>query len=96
MMNFKRILAFVLSLCMVLSLAPMSTVFAEEIAAEEITDLTFEKLDDSAIDVTLPQNGVTEETLALEQLISDDEIVKVHGRSVRCRNGQQGNPERRF
>ena len=77
MMNFKRILAFVLSLCMVLSLAPMSTVFAEEIAAEEITDLTFEKLDDSAIDVQLPQNGVTEETLALEQLISDDEIVKV-------------------
>ena len=77
MMNFKRILAFVLSLCMVLSLAPMSTVFAEEIAANEITDLTFEKLDGSAIDAKLPQNGLKDETLAVEQIISDDEIVKV-------------------
>ena len=77
MMNFKRILAFVLSLCMVLSLAPMSTVFAEEIAANEITDLTFEKLDGSTIDAKLPQNGLKDETFAVEQLIPDDEIVKV-------------------
>ena len=76
-MNFKRILAFVLSLCMVLSLAPMSTVFAEEIAANEITDLTFEKLDGSTIDAKLPQNGLKDETFAVEQLIPDDEIVKV-------------------
>ena len=56
MMNFKRILAFVLSLCMVLTLAPVSTVaFATENEASGTQNLVIEELDGSEISVTLPQ-----------------------------------------
>ena len=81
MMNFKRILAFVLSLCMILTLAPLSTIAhateTEENTASASQDLAFEELDGSEVEATLPMNGLTDESLAVEQIISDDEIVKV-------------------
>jgi len=81
MMNFKRILAFVLSLCMILTLAPVATVAhaaeTESNTAAESQDLVFEELDGAEVDVKLPQNGLKEDTLALDQLVADDEVVKV-------------------
>ena len=76
MMNFKRILAFVLSLCMVLTLAPVGTIaFAEEnVTAEASTEvnLTVEELDSSEIEVDLTQAELSESDLALEQAMVDE------------------------
>lgn len=79
MMNVKRILAFVLSLCMILTLAPVSAYAAEteSSAASESQNLVIEELDGAEIEATLPQNGLAEDSLAVEQIISDDEVVKV-------------------
>ena len=75
MMNFKRILAFVLSLCMVLTLAPVSTVaFATENETAASQNLVIEEL--SGTDVKLPQMEL-ENDLAVEQLIDESETVKV-------------------
>ena len=82
MMNGKRILAFVLSLCMVLSLAPVSTVaFAEETESAETPatqELVVEELDGSEYDVDLTQESAETGDLALEQeTVDDSEMVKV-------------------
>ena len=78
MMNVKRILAFVLSLCMILSLAPLRAYAAEnENTAAESQNLVIEELDGAEIEATLPQTGLADESLAVEQIISDDEVVKV-------------------
>ena len=80
MMNFKRIAAFVLSLCMVLTLVPMGT-FATEIEVEQETpaaesqNLAVETLED--VEVSLDKNGLKDGPEAIEQIIADDEIVKV-------------------
>ena len=80
MMNVKRILAFVLSLCMVLTLAPLSALATEiEIEQGAVTsesqNLAFEKLEN--VDVTLDKNGMKDGLEAIEQIIADDEVVKV-------------------
>ena len=81
MMNVKRILAFVLSLCMILTLAPVSTIAyateAEDSAVSNSQNLVIEEMDGAEVEVTLPQNGLKDNSLAVEQIISDDEIVKV-------------------
>ena len=77
-MNFKRILAFVLSLCMVLTLAPVSTLaFAaeDETAASDAVKLDIEKLED--VDVTLPQLDNNADDMVVEQIVDENEIVKV-------------------
>lgn len=76
MMNFKRILAFVLSLCMVLTLAPMSTVaFATEKETNNSQNLEIQQLNPDEVDVRLPMNGL-ENPLAVEPM-DEDETVKV-------------------
>ena len=79
MMNFKRILAFVLSLCMILTLAPVSTAAfaAENEPAGNAEDLVFEQLSGDDVDVKLPQKDMGDDSLVLERPIADDEIVKV-------------------
>jgi len=76
MMNFKRILAFVLSLCMVLTLAPVSTLaFATENETAGSGNLVIEELDNA--DVTLPKQNIDTDDMMVEQIIDEDEIVKV-------------------
>ena len=76
MMNFKRILAFVLSLCMVLSLAPAATIaFAEESTSAEGSDtqeLVVQELDSDAYNVDLTLDSVADTDLALEQEMVDE------------------------
>ena len=78
MMNFKRILAFVLSLCMVLTLAPVSTLaFAaeNETPVSDSQNLVIEELDQ--INATLPKLDNDAGDMVVEQIIDEDEIVKV-------------------
>jgi hypothetical protein len=74
MMNFKRILAFVLSLCMILTLAPVSTAAfaAENEPAGNAEDLVFEQLSGDDVDVKLPQKDMGDDSLVLERPIADD------------------------
>ena len=69
-MNMKRILAFALTLCMLLSLAPVTPVRAAE--AEK---LQFEKLEDVKLDLT--GNSAVAQTRLPEQTIGEEEVVKV-------------------
>ena len=77
MMNLKRILAFVLSLCMILSLAPVGTVahaqetVSGETAAEQ--DLVIQELDSDEVNVDLTLESAVSSDLALEQEVVDEE-----------------------
>ena len=72
----KRFLALMLSLCMVLSLAPLSALAAEP--AQTATDLAIEQLDGSKLDVDLTQDGLKAEDLAVEQeLVDENGMIEV-------------------
>ena len=75
MMNMRRFLAICLSLCMILSLVPMS-VFAVENEETVVTDLAIEQLDGNDYSLELNDDSAAQQ-LESAEVYSDDDQVKV-------------------
>ena len=85
MKNMKRFLALVLSLCMLLTVAPVSAAAQE--SKETVTDLQVEQLAGDEVQVDLIADAVESSDLALEQELVDangmiDVFIVMEGESI--------------